>query len=117
MKGGGTFVTSEKKDGEKYDIQYWLREWGWDRARCEQEIDAAGLPVPVKSACFMCPASKRHEVENLPSDLYQLSVDLEDNYQQGKHWRGDEATVYGLGMGVKNRKTRWADVERPETTS
>jgi len=33
---------------------YPLREWGWDRARCVEEIKAAGLPVPPKSACTFC---------------------------------------------------------------
>jgi hypothetical protein len=62
-------------------------------------IAKAGLPVPAKSACFMCPSSKRHEIESLPSDLYQLSVKLEENYQSGKHWRGEDAKVTGLGRG------------------
>ena len=81
-------------------------DWGWDRAACKQAISDAGLPIPVKSACFMCPASKKQEIENLPSDLYQLSVDLEANYRDGKHWRGDDATVVGLG-----RKFAWSEVE------
>ena len=46
---------------------YPLREWGWDRARCEREIAEAGLPVPVKSACFFCPVTK-------PAELVQLSL-------------------------------------------
>ena len=39
-----------------------LIAWGWDRARCVREITRAGLPVPVKSACFHCPASKPAEI-------------------------------------------------------
>jgi len=50
-------------DDDKYEYWYPLREWGWDRERCEAEIRGAGLPVPVKSACFFCPASKPHEIE------------------------------------------------------
>lgn len=53
---------SEGKDSEGCKNRFPLIEWGWDRARCEAEIAAAGLPVPVKSACFHCPASKAHEI-------------------------------------------------------
>ena len=49
-----------------WDWIYPLREWGWDRARCEKEIAAAGLPVPPKSACFYCPSTK-------PAELIQLA--------------------------------------------
>jgi hypothetical protein len=43
--------------------RYPLMEWGWTRERCEQVIVAEGLPLPMKSACWMCPASKKHEVD------------------------------------------------------
>lgn len=59
---------------------YPLVEWGWDRARCEAEIAAAGLPVPVKSACFMCPASKRHEIDWLARfhpELVDVAIEME----------------------------------------
>ena len=46
----------------EYSYIYPLREWGWDRERCEQEIAAEGLPVPPKSACFFCPSSKPWEI-------------------------------------------------------
>ena len=34
---------------------YWypLMEWGFNREKCKQIIAAAGLPVPLKSACFL----------------------------------------------------------------
>jgi hypothetical protein len=41
---------------------YPLMDWGMDRPACERAIRAAGLPVPEKSACFFCPASKKAEV-------------------------------------------------------
>jgi hypothetical protein len=48
---------------QKYFV-YWypLMDWGFDRERCQQIIAAAGLPVPVKSACFFRPASKKAEI-------------------------------------------------------
>ena len=48
--------------------RYFLKEWGWDRERCRQEIVNEGLPVPVKSACFFCPASKEDEIHQLQED-------------------------------------------------
>lgn len=49
-------------DDDEYTYWYPLRDWGWDRERCKQEIVSAGLPVPMKSACFFCPASKPSEI-------------------------------------------------------
>lgn len=54
---------SDIKDDAKYTYRYLLREWGWDRERCEAEIARAGLPIPPKSACKFCPATKPHELE------------------------------------------------------
>ncbi len=61
----------------KYDFAYPLRDWGWDRARCAARIRAAGLPVPIKSACFMCGAAKPAEIETLPRWCLRLIVLLE----------------------------------------
>ena len=36
-----------------FECRYPLREWKWDRAACIARIEAAGLPVPPKSSCFM----------------------------------------------------------------
>jgi hypothetical protein len=52
-------------DTERYEYVYFLRAWGWDRDRCVQEIVAAGLPVPPKSACFFCPATTPAELADL----------------------------------------------------
>ncbi len=49
-------------DDDKYSYWYPLREWGWNRARCKREIKAAGLPVPLKSACYFCSAAQPHEI-------------------------------------------------------
>ena len=59
-------------------------EWGYDRQRCKQIITAAGLPIPIKSACFYCPASKKAEIawlrEHHP-DLLERALQIEDNAQ------------------------------------
>ena len=55
---------------ERYEYDYPLRRWGWDRAACERRILAAGLPLPGKSACFHCGASQPWEIRELP--VFQL---------------------------------------------
>lgn len=90
---------------------YPLVEWGWDRRRCEREIVAAGLPVPVKSACFMCPASKKFEIDWLARfhpELAAQSMELEARAKA----RGLQ-TVQGLG-----RNFSWTDyINSPRTGS
>lgn len=101
--GGGTFAV--KGDGknicagakaphfrDRYDVRYYLREWGMNREACGKSIDSAGLPRPPKSACFFCPATTRMEIEMLQITdpvLYMLAVEMERVYRGGKHFRGD----------------------------
>jgi hypothetical protein len=58
-----------------------LIEWGWDRDRCAAEIAAAGLPIPIKSACFFCPAMRKTEIDDLARShprLARKALELED---------------------------------------
>jgi hypothetical protein len=83
---------------------YWypLVDWGMDRLACEQCIRDAGLPVPVKSACFFCPAMKKAEIIELrvrhPA-LLERALAIEANAQPNL------TTVRGLG-----RSFAWTDV-------
>ena len=54
---------------------YWypLRELGWDRERCEAEIRREGLKLPIKSACFFCPARKPEELRRIMLELPHLA--------------------------------------------
>lgn len=73
---------SHIRDDAGYEYWYPLRELGWDRERCVAEIRREGLPVPAKSACFFCPASKPHEIERLAREHPELAeriVALERN--------------------------------------
>jgi hypothetical protein len=75
---------------------YPLIELGWDRDRCREEIDKAGLPRPGKSSCFYCPASKKHEVISLAinhPDLYARAVEIERRARASGRW----TNVVGLG--------------------
>jgi hypothetical protein len=64
-------------DDENYEYWYPLIDLGWDRERCIEEIRKEGLPgwetdhggkwlatggVPVKSACWFCPATQPEEL-------------------------------------------------------
>lgn len=60
-----------------FECRYPLREWGWDRAACIARIEAAGLPVPPKSSCFICGAMKPDEVRALPAWCLRLIVLVE----------------------------------------
>lgn len=67
------------KDG-KYIYQYPLVEWEWDRKECIEAIKREGLPLPGKSACFFCPASKQNEIRWLAQahpDLMERALKIE----------------------------------------
>jgi len=94
---------AEGKESPGFANRFPLIEWGWDRARCEQEIAAAGLPVPVKSACFHCPASKKDEIVWLRREqpaLYARALQMEET-ARAKGLKN----IAGLG-----RRFSWADV-------
>jgi len=73
-------------DDKKYHYQYPLRQWGWDRKKSVQAIESAGLPVPTKSACWFCPATKPQElrefVRNAP-DIARRIVEMEAAAEPG----------------------------------
>lgn len=94
---------------EKYDYRYPLQEWGWDRARCIEEIDKAGLPVPLKSACFFCPASKKWEVRWLAAvhpELFLRSIKMEDLAANGRNGLKPKR-----GLGINFRWRAYAEKE------
>lgn len=65
-----------------------LRQLGWAREDCILEILKEGLIVPLKSACFFCPASKDWELFWLAAehpDHFIRAIEMEDNARDGKH--------------------------------
>jgi len=97
------------KEDPKYEYRYPLREWHWDRDRCAEEVAAVGLPVPVKSACFYCPSTQKHELIRMVHehpDLALRAVQMEDNA------RPNLKAIEGLWRnGVKG--TRKPESKRP----
>lgn len=58
----------DKKYANRFEVKYPLMDWGFDLAKCCEVIEAAGLPVPAKSACFFCPNQQAWEVHELSND-------------------------------------------------
>lgn len=90
-------------DDAKFTYRFPLREWNWGQEECEAAIDRAGLEVPIKSACFYCPAMKKHEVIALSKehpDLFRRAVEMEQNAREcgglevvkglGRHWTWED---------------------------
>lgn len=105
----------EKYDDEKYVSWMPLQEWHWDRAECVRQIAAVGLPVPIKSACYFCPASKAWELLWLAAEhpeLFLEAIALEDQalasgklkgcegLWRSKSWRGWAESI-GLLEGLQ----------------
>lgn len=96
-------------DDDEYQYEYPLREWGWDREKCMDVIDSAGLPMPMKSACWHCPASKPNEVawlaKNHP-DLLARAITMEDSAKA----RGGLLKIEGLWRrATKKRPGSWRE--------
>lgn len=84
-----------QQDAE-FDFCYPLQIIGWTRPDCVDAIKAAIGPdmVPIKSACFFCPASKIWELYWLAAhhpELFEEALILERNALTGRHSRFPEA--------------------------
>lgn len=92
---------SRKIRGDKYAMPYARRypliEWDIGRAQCVEIIKASGITPPGKSACFFCPASRKHEILELPDDLKRRALEIEA--------RAHLTSVAGLG-----RHFAWRDL-------
>ncbi len=80
----------------EFDYAFPLQLLGWERQDCIKAITQALGPamVPIKSACFYCPASKAWELFWLAAhhpDLMERALHLERTALTGRHSRLDEA--------------------------
>ena len=81
---------------QRPDIRFPLIEWDWSQAECLSALTNAGIEVPVKSACFFCPAMKKREIIELRDkhpDLLERAIEMEQIAKEG----GRLQTVKGLG--------------------
>lgn len=61
---------------------YPLLELGLNRSNCEQIIRDAGLPVPIKSACYFCPFHRPQvwaEMRRDEPEMFELAAEVEDS--------------------------------------
>ena len=97
-------------DDRRYRYWYPLREWGLDRNACKQTILGAGLPLPMKSACFFCPASKEHEIEwlvrthpELADRIVAMEANAKDRLTSIEGlWRSVPGSMTGLINSKRN---------------
>lgn len=88
-----------KREDANFLYNYPLQDLGWTREDCITRILQEGLEVPIKSACFFCPASQKWELWWLAGthpDLFMKALEIEHTAMTGKHsrWGQDELT-YG----------------------
>ncbi len=88
-----------KTECKDFQYRYPLQQLGWSRQECIAAILGAGLAVPVKSACWFCPASQKWELYWLAGkhpELFERALELEHKAMVGKHSRwGSDACTYG----------------------
>lgn len=76
----GIDAGEEHRATEKDGTRYPLVEAGMDRQDCITIIKNAGMPVPRKSGCYICPFQRKDQWAFLRRDhpeLFQIAVDLE----------------------------------------
>lgn len=89
-----------------------LAEWGVDREECREIIAAAGLPQPGKSACWMCPSMREHEIRRMRDEyphLFDLAVQIERRARANPKADG-VPKERGLGMNLSPRRP-WEDLD------
>ena len=74
-----------------FESRYPLIEQEIDREGCKDIIRSHGLPVPMKSGCYICPFQKRNQWRELRVAhpcLFQRAVDLEQRNIDSRIGRG-----------------------------
>ncbi len=78
------------KEDKNFRYSFPLQQLGWTRKECIQNIIQAGLPVPIKSACWFCPASQKWELWWLAGThpkLFMRALHMEMKAMLGRHSR------------------------------
>lgn len=97
--------------------RYPLIELGWGRDECVEAIARAGLKQPGKSACTMCPSSKKADVRRLRDDhppLYARAIRIQNRALNGEG-PAPAARVKGLGRHWNWETFDGSDIATPET--
>jgi hypothetical protein len=89
-----------KRDDPKYDYEYPLIKWQWEREDCLDIIKKHGITNVGKSACFFCPSSKPKEIV----DLYEKYPNLLERALFIEK-QANLTTIKGLG-----RNYAWSEI-------
>ena len=103
-------IREGKKWDDSFEFIYPLQQLGMAREECIATIIEAGLPVPIKSACFFCPASQKWELWWLAGehpDLLEKALELEITAMTGHHTRFDEIEMGAGFMELIGSGKRW----------
>lgn len=99
-----------KDHDDDFDYRYPLQMLGWQREDCIAAIVQEGLPVPIKSACFFCPASQKWELWWLAGahpDLFEKALEIEIGAMTGHHTRFDSIEMGAGFMEMIGSGDRW----------
>jgi hypothetical protein len=101
------------KSDDKYTYWHPLRDLGWDRGQCEEEVAREGLPLPIKSSCFFCPAVSEEELtwyskSEQGMDYLRRIVRMEENVKRN---RGVEGYMTQTELDGRHhiRLAKWED--------
>lgn len=92
----GEIHRAKRTRNQRSDVRFPLIEWKWKQEDCIDAIRCAGLPIPVKSACFFCPSMRKQEVVQISKthpDLFARAVEMEQAANEAGHLE----TIKGLG--------------------
>jgi len=84
-----------KPEDKKFLYSYPLQDLGWTREDCIARILEEGMEVPIKSACWYCPASQKWELWWLAGKhprLFMRALSMEHKAMMGKHSRWGKYT-------------------------
>lgn len=99
-----------KSEDSDFLFVYPLQQLGWAREECIKAIVEEGLEVPIKSACFFCPASKVWELYWLAGkhpDLFEKALQIEVVAMTGHHTRFDKIEMGAGFMELIGSGDRW----------
>jgi len=99
-----------KDSDDSFQYRYPLQQLGMAREQCITTIIEAGLPVPIKSACFFCPASQKWELWWLAGahpELFEKALEMEVTAMTGHHTRFDEIEMGAGFMELIGSGKRW----------
>lgn len=99
-----------KSEDEDFLFVYPLQQLKWAREECIKVIAGEGLQIPIKSACYFCPASKIWELYWLAGthpDLFEKSLHMEVVAMTGHHTRFDEIEMGAGFMELIGSGKRW----------